>query len=174
MSADLAVREQNSQIEELTEKIRNLEFSLENSRIRASDFEERYGQYRKEIQRVKDEAKNSYERQRTTEAIKENMQSAFESEIGKLRQQIQEMTTEMEALQLQQEYSDQRRSEQERARNLHHHEMLSQQERISNKWKRELEKSAAAYESLIAKIKAENEAVIRENNHLRSQLAKAQ
>ena len=86
MSADLAAREQTSQIEDLIEKIRNLEFSLENSRIRASDFEERYNQYRKEIQRVKDEAKNSYERQRTTEAIKENMQSAFESEIGKLRQ----------------------------------------------------------------------------------------
>ena len=59
---DLATREQASQIEDLIEKIRNLEFSLENSRIRASDFEERYNQYRKEIQRVKDEAKNSYER----------------------------------------------------------------------------------------------------------------
>ena len=75
LTADLAAREQASQIEDLIEKIRNLEFSLENSRIRASDFEERYDQYRKEIQRVKDEAKNSYERQRTTETIKENMQS---------------------------------------------------------------------------------------------------
>ena len=75
LTADLAAREQTSQIEDLIEKIRNLEFSLENSRIRASDFEERYDQYRKEIQRVKDEAKNSYERQRTTETIKENMQS---------------------------------------------------------------------------------------------------
>jgi len=37
-----------------------------------------------------------------------------------------------------------------------------------------LEKSAAAYEALIAKIKAENEAVIKENNHWRSQLANAQ
>ena len=46
--------------------------------------------------------------------------------------------------------------------------MLSQQERIGNKWKRELEKSAAAYESLIAKIKAENEAVTLENNHWRT------
>ena len=80
------------------------------------------------------------------------MQSSFEKEIGNMRQQVQELTTEMEAIQLQQEYSDQRRSEQERARNIHHHEMLSQQERISNKWKRELEKSAVAYESLIAKI----------------------
>ena len=49
MSSDTAVREQESQIEDLIEKIRNLEFSLENSRIRASDFEERYNQYRKEI-----------------------------------------------------------------------------------------------------------------------------
>ena len=49
MAADLATREQASQIEDLIEKIRNLEFSLENSRIRASDFEERYNQYRKEI-----------------------------------------------------------------------------------------------------------------------------
>ena len=42
MGSDLAVREKASQIEDLTEKIRNLEFLLENSRIRASDFEERY------------------------------------------------------------------------------------------------------------------------------------
>ena len=62
VSSDTTAREQASQIEDLTEKMRNLEFSLENSRIRASDFEERYNQYRKEIQRVKDEAKNSYER----------------------------------------------------------------------------------------------------------------
>ena len=38
LTADLAAREQASQIEDLIEKIRNLEFSLENSRIRASDF----------------------------------------------------------------------------------------------------------------------------------------
>ena len=50
---------------------------------------------------MKDEAKNSYERQRTTEALKENMQNSFELEISKLRQQVQELTTEMEALQLQ-------------------------------------------------------------------------
>ena len=45
---------------------------------------------------------------------------------------------------------------------------------MSNKWKRELEKSVAAYEALIAKIKTENDAISRENNHWRSQLAKAQ
>ena len=39
---------------------------------------------------------------------------------------------------------------------------------MSNKWKRELEKSVAAYESLIAKIKTENDAISRENNHWRS------
>ena len=66
----------------------------------------------------------------------------------------------MEQLQLQQEYADQRRNEQERARNLHHHEMLSLQERIGNKWKRELEKSAGAYEALIVKLKDENKVVI--------------
>ena len=84
------------------------------------------------------------------------MQSSFETEITRLRQQVQELTTEMEQIQLTQEYSNQRRSEQERARTLHHHEMLTQQERIANKWKRELEKSAQAYEALIAKIKSEN------------------
>lgn len=52
--------------------------------------------------------------------------------------------------------------------------MLSQQERISNKWKRELEKSAQAYEALIAKIKIENDLMLKENNHWRSQMAKAQ
>ena len=42
VSADTACREQASQNEDLIEQMRNLEFSLENSRIRASDFEERY------------------------------------------------------------------------------------------------------------------------------------
>ena len=80
----------------------------------------------------------------------------------------------MEHLQLQQEYADQRRGEQERARNLNHYEMLSQQERIGNQWKRELEKSSQAYETLIDKIKSENERVTHENNHWRTQMNKAQ
>jgi len=126
------------------------------------------------MQRVKEEAKGAYERQRQTESSKENLQRTYEQELQRLRQQVQDLTTEMEHLQLQQEYSDQRRSEQERARNLHHHEMLSQQERMGNKWKRELEKSAAAYEALIAKIKSENEKLLSENNHWRTQLAQAQ
>ena len=62
--ADLESRAQREEIEEITEKVRNLEFSLESSRIRADDFEERYTQYRKEIQRVKEDAKDAYERQR--------------------------------------------------------------------------------------------------------------
>ena len=57
--------------------------------------------------------------------MKENIQSSYEQENTRLRQQVQELTTEMETIQLQQEYDNQRRSEQERARNLHHHEMLS-------------------------------------------------
>ena len=48
-NSDLLQRESASQLEEQIEKVRNLEFSLENSRIRARDFEERYNQYRKEI-----------------------------------------------------------------------------------------------------------------------------
>ena len=62
--ADGELRAQLDQIEELTEKIRNSEFSLEASRTRAQDFEDRYTQYRKEIQRVKEDAKDAYERQR--------------------------------------------------------------------------------------------------------------
>ena len=38
---------------------------------------------------------------------------------------------------------------------------------ISKKWKSEFAKTAAAYESLIAKIKTENEAVVRESNNWR-------
>ena len=162
------MREQQSQIHDLIEKVRNLEFSLESSKDRANDFEERYNQHRKEAQRTKEEAKSAYERQRQTEIIKDNLQNKYESEATRLRQQVQELTTEMEQLQLQQEYADQRRGEQERARTLHNHEMLTQQERISNKWKRELEKSANAYETLISKMKAENQVILQENNHWRT------
>ena len=167
-AADQQMREQQSQIHDLIEKVRNLEFSLESSKDRANDFEERYNQHRKEAQRTKEEAKSAYERQRQTEIIKDNLQNKYESEATRLRQQVQELTTEMEQLQLQQEYADQRRGEQERARTLHNHEMLTQQERISNKWKRELEKSANAYETLIAKMKAENQVILQENNHWRT------
>ena len=80
----------------------------------------------------------------------------------------------METLQLQQEYADQRKGEQARALNLHHHEVLNQQERLTNKWKRELEKSVAAYEALLQKMKTENDAINRENNHWRGQMQQAQ
>ncbi len=66
-TADTYARGQMSQLQDLTEQMRNLEFSLENSRIRAEDFEERYIKYRKEGARVKEEAKCAYERQRQTE-----------------------------------------------------------------------------------------------------------
>ena len=123
--SDNQSREQASKIEDLIEKCRNVEFSLENSRIRAQDFEERYNQCRKEIQRVTGDAKDAYERQRSSETIKENIQSSYEQQVTKLRQQVQELTTEMETLQLQQEYADQRKGEQARALNLHHHEVLN-------------------------------------------------
>ena len=79
----------------------------------------------------------------------------------------------MEQLQLQQEYQEQRRSEQDRAKMLHHHEMLTKQERIANNWKRELEKSSQAYENLINKLKGENDTMRAENDHWRLQLQKA-
>lgn len=63
-SADKLAREQMSETEDLIEKVRNLEFSLENSRTRAQDFEERYNMFRVENTRVKEEAKAAYERQR--------------------------------------------------------------------------------------------------------------
>ena len=71
--ADCDQRAQLSQIEELTEKVRNQDFLLEASRTRSKDFEERYTQYRKEIMRVKEEAKDAQERQRQTEVLKENL-----------------------------------------------------------------------------------------------------
>ena len=52
--------------------------------------------------------------------------------------------------------------------------MMSQQERLCNSWKRELEKSAAAYEALITKMKEENTVLLRENEHWRKQLNLAQ
>ena len=82
-------------------------------------------QFRQEIQRVKQEEKDAKERQIQSETIKENLKSSFLQETNRLRQQVQELTTEMEQLQLQQESTEQRRSEQERARMLHHHEMLT-------------------------------------------------
>jgi len=45
--------------------------------------------------------------------------------------------------------------------------MLTKQERIANSWKRELEKSAQAYESLINKLKSENGTLRGENEHWR-------
>jgi len=42
LKADAEARSALDQIEDLTEKVRNLEFTLENSRTRAQDFEERY------------------------------------------------------------------------------------------------------------------------------------
>ena len=56
---------------------------------------------------------------------------------------------------------------------LHHHEMLTKQERIANNWKRELEKSSQAYENLINKLKSENDIIRAENEHWRMQLQKA-
>lgn len=79
----------------------------------------------------------------------------------------------MEHLQLQQEYQEQRRSEQDRAKMLHHHEMLTKQERVANNWKRELEKSSQAYENMIDKLKTENVSMRGENEHWRQQLQKA-
>ena len=84
------------------------------------------------------------------------MKTTYLRETTRLRQQVQELTTEMEQIQLQQEYHDQRVSEQSRAKLLHHHEMLAKQERVAENWKRELEKTSQAYENMIAKLQGEN------------------
>lgn len=60
---------------------------------------------------MKQEEKDAKERQIQSETIKENLKSSFLQETNRLRQQVQELTTEMEQLQLQQEYQEQRRSE---------------------------------------------------------------
>ena len=50
-----------------------------------------------------------------------------------------------------------RKSEQERELRLHQNELFVVQERIGNAWRRELERSAAVYEKIIAKLRAEND-----------------
>jgi len=42
LKSDSEKRSQQGEVEDLIEKVRNLEFSLESSRIKAQDFEERY------------------------------------------------------------------------------------------------------------------------------------
>ena len=121
LSSDTKAKEQSQTVEDLTEQVRNLEFSLTSSQDRARDFEAKYMQFRQEIQRVKQEEKDAKERQIQSETIKENLKSSFLQETNRLRQQVQELTTEMEQLQLQQESREQRRSEQDRAKMLHHH-----------------------------------------------------
>ena len=173
VSCDQKLKEQSSKIEDLTEQIRNLQFSLVSSQERATEFEEKYTQFRQEIRRVQQEEKDAKERQIQSETIKENMKTTYLRETNRLRQQVQELTTEMEQIQLQQEYRDQRVGEQSRAKLLHHHEMLAKQERIAENWKRELEKTSQAYENMIAKLQVENKQMRTENEHWRSQLQKA-
>ena len=61
----------------MIEEINDLKFSLESSQTRASDFEEKYTQFRKEIQRVKEEEKNARERHIQSETIKENLKASY-------------------------------------------------------------------------------------------------
>lgn len=79
----------------------------------------------------------------------------------------------MESQSLQREYNETRRREEEREKNIKSHEMISMQERISNQWKRELEKTSEAYERLLEKIKTENVNYKAENDFWKHQIQKA-
>ena len=83
------------------------------------------------------------------------MQHSYDKEQTVLRAKVSELTTEIEALQLHREHQDQRKLEKDREKQMQQHEQFALQERISNSWKRELEKTSSVYERVISKLKAE-------------------